>query len=102
MNKPLVKDSSLTAASLVEHLRHESEVVKEHAAHTLQVLSAVPHKKGGDAKRMAIFEAGAIPPLVELLRSGSSNARQIAAGTLCNLAGTDEIRIAIADAGGID
>ena len=54
------------------------------------------------ANRVAIAEAGGIPPLVELLRDGSAGAKAMAARALCNLAYVNAAnQAAIAEAGGI-
>ena len=47
------------------------------------------------------MEAGAIVPLVELLRSGSADAKEQAAAALANLAVNDANKAAIVEAGGI-
>ena len=55
-----------------------------------------------DAMIVAIREAGAIPLLVELLKSGSAEARRYAAGALENIADANaENKVVIREAGGI-
>ena len=54
-----------------------------------------------DANRVLIAEAGGIPPLVDLLRTGSAKAKKSAAWALRMLTRTDAYQAAIAEAGGI-
>ena len=51
--------------------------------------------------RVLIAEAGGIPPLVELLRDGSADAKAVAALALGNLARDNGNKVLIAEAGGI-
>ena len=53
------------------------------------------------ANRVLIAEAGGIPPLVDLLRAGSANAKKSAARALRMLTRTKANQAAIAEAGGI-
>ena len=55
-----------------------------------------------DHNQVAITRAGAIEPLVALLRGGSGRAQQEAAGVLANLASNAENRAAVARAGAIE
>lgn len=41
------------------------------------------------------MEAGAIPPMVELLKTGSASAKEQAAGALANLSGTTAHKVLI-------
>ena len=50
---------------------------------------------------MAIAAAGAIAPLIELVRSGNAAAKEAAAAALSLLAIEDANRVAIAEAGAI-
>ncbi|KAK7230396.1 ubiquitin-protein transferase [Aureococcus anophagefferens] len=81
---------------LVRALREGDDADKAVAARAL-------HKTAhnSDANRVLIAEAGGIPPLVELVRDGSAEAKQVAMGTLENLACNDANKVAIAEAGGI-
>jgi len=94
----MVKDDQQRAASivgldLVELLQRNSEEAREFASHALRNL---------DDKDMAkVVEAGDIPKLVELLRSGSADTKAVAAGVLMILARNDDNRARIAQAGAI-
>ena len=52
----------------------------------------------GDAGKLAVVEAGAIPPLVELLRQGSEKTKVAAAGALRTLAVGDRGEVAVVEA----
>jgi vacuolar protein 8 len=80
----------------VRALREGNDAAKAAAALALDNLACY-----GDANKVAIAEAGGIPPLVELLRDGSANAKLAAADALHRLAYNDANRVLIADAGGI-
>ena len=54
------------------------------------------------AIRTAIVEAGAIDPLVALVRSGAADGQKWAALALVRLADDDDIRTSIVEAGAID
>lgn len=51
----------------------------------------------GCVTQVLINEAGGIPPLVDLLRSGPLSGRECAAGALWNLAMYEDNRVEIAD-----
>ncbi|KAH8061936.1 hypothetical protein JL722_3893 [Aureococcus anophagefferens] len=53
------------------------------------------------ANRDALAKAGAIPPLISLLRDGSDGAKSYAAAALGNIALTDGYKVVIAEAGAI-
>ena len=53
------------------------------------------------ANEVTIVDAGAIPPLVELLRAGLEEGKTNAAGALANVAVSDANRVTIAQAGAI-
>ncbi|KAK3236417.1 hypothetical protein CYMTET_53440 [Cymbomonas tetramitiformis] len=63
------------------------------------VAAALWNLSGGDGLEQAIAEAGAIPPLVELLRDDSADAKKNVAAALWNLSGGDGLEQAIAEAG---
>lgn len=52
-------------------------------------------------RQVLIAKAGAIPPLVDLVRDGSEPGKEAAAGALGNLAFNDDNKILIRDAGAI-
>ncbi|KAK3270961.1 hypothetical protein CYMTET_20666, partial [Cymbomonas tetramitiformis] len=70
---------------------------REKAANVLATLA----DDNQNGHRQAIAEAGAIPPLVQLLRDGSAEAKGNAAGALRNLSGDAGCAQAIAEAGAI-
>jgi len=79
---------------LVWSLRHG--VSRTSAAAVLRGLAVYSYAK------VAIAEAGGIPPLVQLLRDGSEDAKVETAAALRNLThGSDANKVAIAEAGGI-
>jgi vacuolar protein 8 len=80
---------------LVRALREDVDAAKAAAA-----LSNLACYSFDNQVRIAV--AGGVPPLVQLLRDGSANAKRWAARALGNLAhGNDDNRILIAEAGGI-
>ena len=81
---------------LVRALREGDDEEKDAAADRLGDLA---HYDA--ANRVLIVEAGAIPPLVELLRDGSADAKADAAWALRSLALNAANRVLIAEAGGI-
>ncbi|KAG1664972.1 hypothetical protein FOA52_001984 [Chlamydomonas sp. UWO 241] len=73
-----------------------SAAVQQKAAHALSNLAAK------DDNKVTIAAAGAIPPLVQLLRLGSAaEVQQHAAGALINLALNADNKVTIAAAGAI-
>ena len=89
------------AAELVEGMRSGSAVeprAREMAAELLKRLMI----ESAD-NRAIIARAGAIEPLVAMLRGGSAEAQEVAADALRNLAASaDDIQVAIARAGAIE
>jgi len=73
-----------------------SDSEKEAAAKALGELAGA-----GPGRREEIVKAGAVPLLVDLVKSGSPRAKELAAGALSHLALTPGNKTAIADAGGI-
>ena len=70
---------------------------REEAAYALWT-----HAHLNDAMKVAIREGGAIPLLIELLKSGSADTRRSAASALETIAhANDENRVVIREAGGI-
>ena len=85
---------------LVRALRKGRVAAKTDAAWALHNL-ARPQRDNG-ANRIAIAEAGGIPPLVDLLRDGRVEAKEEAARALGTLAHNDDAnKVAIAEAGAI-
>ncbi|KAH8053790.1 hypothetical protein JL722_9269 [Aureococcus anophagefferens] len=81
---------------LVRALREGDDAAKLAAARRLRKTS-----HNSDANRVLIAEAGGIPPLLELLRDGSAEAKKAAMGALESLACNDANKVAIAETGGI-
>ena len=65
---------------------------KQYAVGALHTLA------GNDHNKVAIAQAGGIPPLVALMRDGDDAQKQSAAGALHTLAGNDYNKILIAQA----
>lgn len=77
-------------------LRNGTEVEKEEAAKELLNLAY-----DNPDNKVAIAEAGAIPPLAALARDGTKGQKETAAGALAYLADDTDNQVAIAKAGGI-
>ena len=81
-----------TAVIMLQSVDYE-----EDAAYAMWV-----HARSNDATKVAIREAGAIPLLVELLKSGGTDTRDYAASALENIAHENaENKVVIRQAGGI-
>lgn len=78
---------------LVWLLRRGNDVAREHAAATLGLLAS-----RNALHRDAVVRAGSADALVELLYTGSSEARAIAAGSLRALADTEEHQLMLIQA----
>ena len=83
-------------ALFVEFMRSGSKSQKKWATVALLCLA-----KGSDERKIAIRTAGALPPAIDLARSGGDRAKKNAATLLRNLACHKDNRVAIALAGGI-
>jgi hypothetical protein len=83
-------------ALFVELMRSGSKSQKKYAAATLLGLAL-----GSDERKIAITQAGALPPAIDLARSGGDRAKENAASLLRNLACHKDNGVAIALAGGI-
>ena len=89
----------------VRALREGDDAAKLAAARALSDLTCYLPRSVLDANKVAIAEAGGIPPLVELLRDGSAEAKRQAVRALGSLAynnnANDANQALIAEAGGI-
>ena len=85
----------------VRALREGDDATKTEAVLALRQIASAVNLITSFANRVAIVEAGGIPPLVQLLRDGNAEAIEAAAWALNILAMTVGNEVLIADAGGI-
>ena len=85
----------------VRALREGDDATKTEAVLALRQIASAVNLITSPANRVAIVEAGGIPPLVQLLRDGNAEAKEAAAWALNILTFTDGNKVLIADAGGI-
>ena len=84
--------------SLVKKANYGDAEAKEYAAEALKTLATQNH--GEQTK--ALFEAGAIAPLVKILTGGSAKAQACASGALCSMCrGKPVHQTAVVEAGAI-
>ena len=91
-----MSELSMIIEGLVRAVREGDDAAQKAAAQALCAFAWPSH-----AHKVLIAEAGAVPPLVQLLRAGSAAAKREAAATLGALARNDDNLVLIAEAGGI-
>lgn len=98
--KDIHKAESLPAliTQLVKRIREGNAEVKEHSAAALRSIAQMDHGEHA----IELYKAGAVKPLVDLLKSGTTDAQSPACAALASiLAKQPEHQNAFVDAGGV-